>query len=181
MILSEREIELKNGTKAILKTAETDDAEKMIAFIKQVSGETEFLSHYPEEWTMSVEQEKGWINHLRSADDILNITCFIDGEIAGNCDVRFPSTIKTAHRSVIDIAVRRDFWNLGIASHMFPELIKAAEAHGSEIMELECFEGNERAVALYKKFGFEVACIAPKAYKLKDGTYQGKVYMQKYL
>ena len=181
MIFDEKIIILKDGTKALLKTAEIDDAEKMIAFLKQVSGETEFLSRYPEEWIMSIEQEKGWINHFRNADDILNITCFIDGEIAGNCDVRFPSTIKTSHRAVIDIAVRKDFWNLGIASHMFPELIRAAEAHGSEIMELECFEGNERAIALYKKFGFEVASVAPKAYKLKNGTYQGKVYMQKYL
>ena len=58
MILTEKKITLKDGTKALLKTAEVDDAEKMIDFLKRVSGETEFLSHYPEEWTMSVEQER---------------------------------------------------------------------------------------------------------------------------
>ena len=132
MIFDEKIIILKDGMKALLKTAEIDDAEKMIAFLKLVSGETEFLSRYPEEWTMSIEQEKGWINHFRNADDILNITCFIDGEIAGNCYVRFPSAIKTSHRAVIDIAVRKDFWNLGIASHMFPELIRECQQFGPD-------------------------------------------------
>ena len=48
-------------------------------------------------------------------------------------------------------------------------------------MELEFTKGNERAKALYEKFGFEIVSEKPNVYKLKDGTYQSIVNMQKYL
>lgn len=65
---------------------------------------------------------------------------------------------------------------------MFRELIKAANKHeGTEIIDLEMVEGNNRAKALYEKFGFEVVSVKPNFFKCKDGTYQNLVYMQKYL
>ena len=64
---------------------------------------------------------------------------------------------------------------------MFEELIAAAKERGTEIMELEFIEGNERAKRLYEKFGFRVVSEKPNAFKLKDGTYQKEFCMQKYL
>lgn len=181
MLFEEKRIKLKNGKEAILKTAEISDAKMMLDFIKQASGETDFLLRYPEEWTNTVEQEENWIRNFRESENVLNITCYVDGEIAGNCEVRFRGGIKMSHRADIGIAVLKDFWNCGIGSAMFPELIKAAEEHGTEILELECFSGNKRAQHLYEKFGFKKVSIKPNAYKLKDGTYQDEVYMQKIL
>ena len=60
--------------------------------------------------------------------------------------------------------------------------MKAAEEHkGTEIVDLEMIEGNNRAKALYEKFGFQVISVEPKFFKLENGTYQNLVYMQKYL
>ena len=181
MLFKEKKITLKNGKTAIFKSPCVEDAEKLLHFIQQSCGETDFLARYPEEWNISVEQEVAWINHLRAASDILGITCYIDGEVVGNCDIRFLGGLKTAHRATIAIAIRKDYWNLGIGSAMFEELIGAAQQHGSKIMELEMIEGNERAQHLYEKFGFRVVSKRPNAYKLKDGTYLSEVYMQKYL
>ena len=65
---------------------------------------------------------------------------------------------------------------------MFKELIKLSENHkGTEILELTVVEENERGRALYEKFGFETVAKIPDAYKLKNGTYQNKIFMQKYL
>lgn len=65
---------------------------------------------------------------------------------------------------------------------MFDILIKIAKEHDStEILELSFVEGNERGQALYEKFGFEIVAKIPDAYKLKDGTYQNKIFMQRYL
>ena len=65
---------------------------------------------------------------------------------------------------------------------MFNELIKAAKNHeGTEYIDLEFVEGNDRAKALYEKFGFQIKSLKPNFFKLKDGTYQNLVYMQKYL
>ena len=89
MIFDEKKITLKDGRTAILKSPCVEDAEKMLNYIKKSCGETDFLARYPEEWNISVEQEEAWVNRLRSAPDTLGITCYIDGEVAGNCEISF--------------------------------------------------------------------------------------------
>ncbi len=181
MIFEEKIISLKNGKEAIFKSPCVDDAEKMLEYIKRASGETDFLARYPEEWNISTEQEAAWVNRVRNSMDTLAITCYIDGEVAGSCEIRFKSGLKTSHRASIGIAILKDYWNLGIGSAMFAELITAAERRGTEIMELEFVEGNERARHLYEKFGFRIVAERPNAVKPKDGTYLNEIFMQKYL
>ena len=181
MITEEKRIILKNGKEAVFKTAEILDAEKMLSYIRQASGETDYLVRYPEEWTSSVSDEERWIKNFRESENVVNITCFIDGEIAGNCEISFRTGIKNSHLAGIGIAILRDYWNLGIGSLMFTYMIEAAKNRGTEIMELSCFSGNKRAQHLYEKFGFRTAAVKPNVYKLKDGSYQDEVYMQKIL
>lgn len=182
MIFEDKKITLKDGRTAILKSPCAEDAEKLLDYIKKSCGETDFLLRYPEEWdNTTVEQEEAWVNRLRQAPNTLGITCYVDGEVAGNCEISFRSGIKSAHRATIAIALLKDYWNLGIGSAMFKELIAAARNHGTEIMELEFIEGNHRAQHLYEKFGFRVVSEKPNVFKLKDGTYLKEFYMQKYL
>lgn len=183
MIFKEKEITLKNGIKAILKTPEIHDAEKLLSCIKTICGETDYLARYKEDWDLvTVESEAKWIEDNRDSEHNLIIACYIDGEIVGNCDIAFQTGSKIFHRAVIGIAIREKYWSLGIGSAMFKELLKAAREHkGTEIVELEYMQGNDRGKALYEKFGFEEVCITPKACKLRDGSYLNLVYMQKYL
>ena len=118
---------------------------------------------------------------MRSSPDVLSITCYVDGDVAGNCEINFKSGIKTSHRAGLSIALLKKYWGLGIGSAMFEELICAAEERDTEIIEWEYLQGNERAKHLYEKFVFRVAAEKPNAYKLKDGTYLSEIYMQKYL
>ena len=183
MILEEKKIILKDGTNAVLKTPEIKDAPMQLDCIKMSSGETNFLVHYKEYWEKAtLESEEQWIQNNRDADNELVISCYIDGRIVGTCDITFFKGSKTFHRAGIGIAIRKQYWNIGIGTAMFTELLKAAEENPkTEIVELEFVESNERGKALYEKFGFEIVSTIPRAYKLKDGTYQNKVYMQKYL
>lgn len=181
MIFEEKQILLKDGRTAILKSPCVEDAEKLLNYLKKACEETNFLSRYPEEWNSTKEQEEAWVDHIRNSPNTLGITCYVDGNVAGNCEIRFLGSIKTAHRATIAIALLKAYWNLGIGSAMFSEMIAAAKEHGTEIMELEFLEGNHRAKHLYEKFGFRVVSDRPNAYKLKDGTYLREFYMQKYL
>lgn len=181
MIFDEKQITLKNGQSAVLKSPCVEDAEKLLNYIKKACGETDNLLRYPEEWNISVEQEEGWVNRLRSSPDTLAITCYVDGEVVGNCEISFRGGMKTSHRATIAIAILKDYWNLGIGSAMFKELVAAAQKRGIEIMGLEFIEGNERAKHLYEKFGFRIVSERPNAFKLKDGTHLSEIYMQKYL
>ena len=181
MIFEDKQITLKDGRTAILKSPCVEDADKLLNYIKKSCGETDFLTRYPEEWEITVEQEEAWVNRLRSSPNTLGITCYIDSEIAGNCEISFRGGMKTSHRTTIAIAILKDYWNLGIGTAMFKELIATAQNQGAEIMELEFIEGNDRARHLYEKFGFRLVSEKPNAFKLKDGTYLSEFYMQKSL
>ncbi|MBE6783585.1 MAG: GNAT family N-acetyltransferase [Ruminococcaceae bacterium] len=183
MIFNEKNIVLKNGKQAILKTPCIEDAEMLLNSIKTSTGETEFLSRTMEDWeSVTVESEEKFIHNVRESQNTLFIACYVDGVIAGNCDITFKTGSKTSHVATVGIALQKKYWNIGIGSAMFKELIKAAEQHnGTEIVDLEMIEGNNRAKALYEKFGFKSISVKPKYFKLKNGTYQNLVYMQKYL
>ncbi len=182
MIFTEKNILLKNGVQAVLRNPKVEDAEALIDFIKTTSGETEFLLRYPEEWNITVEQEEAWVRRSVASDSSLVIACYINGEVAGNCSLDFYGGIKNRHRSVISISVLKKYWGLGIGSALLSELIDAASAHdGTEIIELEVIEGNDRAIRLYEKMGFKIMSEKPNAFKLKNGKMVKDYYMQKYL
>lgn len=183
MIFEDKKIILKDGTTAILKTPEIKDAEMLLDSIKTASDETEFLSRTIEDWeSVTVESEENFIYNVRESQNTLFIACYVDGAIAGNCDITFKTGSKTSHIATVGIALQKKYWNIGIGSAMFKELMKAAEEHkGTEIVDLEMIEENNRAKALYEKFGFQIKSVKPNFFKLKDGTHQNLVYMQKYL
>ena len=183
MILEEKKIILKDGTTAVLKSPDMKDAEAMLNNIKTACGETDFLTRYTEYWdNVSIESEENWIRNMRESENNLVIACYIDGRPVGSCDITFFNNCKNFHRAGLGISITRKYWNLGIGSAMFEALIEAAKNHeGTEIVELDFIEGNDRAKALYEKFGFKVVAVKPNYCKLKDGTYQNLVYMQKYL
>ena len=182
MILQPKQITLKDGRTAVLRSPETDDAAVFLAYITKACGETEFLARYPEEWaSMPLEREVAWIENLRTSPLSLAIACFADGKLTGNCEIAFKPGIKMGHRATVAIAILQEYWGLGIGSAMFEELIAAAREHGTTVMELEFIEGNDRARALYEKFGFKIVAEKPCAIRQKDGRMLSEFIMHKYL
>ena len=177
MIFEEKPIVLKDGRNAILRTPVTGEGEQQLALMKQASGETDFLIRYPEEWDIPVEKEEAWIESVRNSPSELVIAAYVDGELAGSCSISFRMGKKMGHRAGVGIVLLEKFWNLGIGSALFTEMIAAAEARGTEIIELKFVEGNDRARHLYEKFGFRVVAEKPMAFKLKDGTYRSEFFM----
>ena len=98
------------------------------------------------------------------------LTCFVGKEVAGNCQLTFKTNLKERHRATIDLAILRKFWNLGIGSAMFENLIALALRNEDILqLELDFLEGNVRARALYEKFGFRITGVKPDAIRLNDG------------
>ena len=178
MLLNEKKITLKNGSAAILRCPTAEDAEALLNCMMTASEETDNLLRYPEEWNITAEQEARWIKGSLSSPLSLTIVCIADGKLVGNCNISFGSGIKTKHRATVSIVILRDYWGLGIGTAMFSELIAAAREHGTEILELEYMEGNERGRRLYEKFGFRAVAERPNAFKLKDGTLLTEIMMQ---
>lgn len=56
---------------------------------------------------------------------------------------------------ITNIAVKPEYRRFGIASALLEHLKKSAKELGITLMELEVREGNQAAIGLYKKQGFE--------------------------
>ena len=68
MIYSAKSITLKDGSTAILRAPEVRDARTLIDLLKTVYTETHFLSSYPEEITLSLEDEEPVFTVLSAAE-----------------------------------------------------------------------------------------------------------------
>lgn len=183
MIFEPIEYMLKDGRKLILRTAREADAEEMLAFRIKSIGETDFLLQYPEEMAdYTIEKQLKFMDRMINSENDKMFTAVVDGKIVGTGQISFNTRIKLKHRASIGIALLKEYWGLGIGSAIFTEIIKSAQSRdGVELLELEVIEGNERAIALYKKFGFEIVAEIPDAIRLKDGTSLKEITMMKKL
>jgi RimJ/RimL family protein N-acetyltransferase len=183
VIFKESKFKLKDGREALLRSPCEEDAEEMLQFIMKASGETEFLLRSPEEWAdFSLDQEKAFLNEACCNENSMMIACIVDGRIAGNCQISFSTGMKERHRASVAIALLQEFWNLGIGTKMFEEMIRIAGERGEiRQIELDYIEGNSRARSLYEKMGFRITGVKPDAIRMKDGSFVNEYMMVKKL
>ncbi|MCR5558687.1 MAG: GNAT family N-acetyltransferase [Butyrivibrio sp.] len=172
MRVEDFEIKLKDGRCAIIRSPREEDIQGTLDYLYKSAGETEFILRYPEECVKyTAEAEKALFDRMNTSDNETMLVCIVDGIVAGNCQVTWSKNIKTKHRATVAIALCKDYWNLGIGTKFFQEMIRIAEANPDITqMELDFIEGNTRARALYEKMGFRICGVRPNAVKLKDGT-----------
>ena len=85
------------------------------------------------------------------------------------------------HRASVGIALFQAYTGMGIGRKMLELLCEIAKEKGIEQLELEVVADNDRAIALYKKIGFEKMGTFPHNMKYKDGTYADAYWMVKIL
>jgi putative acetyltransferase len=78
---------------------------------------------------------------------------------------------RRAHAMHLGMTVRTDWHGKGVGSALMEALLELADGWLNVTrLELTVFVDNERAIALYRKFGFETEGTH-KAYALRDGRY----------
>ena len=170
-----------NGHELILRNATEDDAEMLIEYLKTTNGETRFLIKEPEEVTITLEEEKAFIQRQNEAEGNIMLLGFLDGQFVGNCALNGFGRFRFRHRVSLGIALYQKYTGMGIGKAMLETAINLAKEMGYEQLELEVVANNERAIALYKKMGFEICGTTPNAMKYKDGTYADEYKMVKVL
>lgn len=181
MIIKDIDYTLKDGRKAIIRSPRDEDIQGMLEYLYTSAGETDFVLRYPEECgKYTVEGERKLFERMNNSDHEAMLVCVVDGKLAGNCQIAWSKGIKTRHRANVAIALLKEFWDQGIGTRLFQELIRIAEENEQILqMELDFVEGNNRARALYEKLGFKITGVKPNAIRLKDGTLLNEYSMMK--
>lgn len=165
----------------LLRNAGEEDAEMLLECLKTTCGETRFLVKEPEEIELTLEDERKFIHNQNESKQNIMLLGFVDGEYVGNCSLMGMEQGRFKHRVSLGIALYQKYTGRGIGKAMIGKLIEIAREHQFEQIELEVVADNQRAIALYKKMGFEIFGTFPNNMKYKDGTYADAYWMMKRL
>ena len=163
------------------REAEPSDAGKFLEYCKIVGAESENLTFGEEGIPFSISQEADFIRKYAGNPDSIMLVAFDEGELIGTGAVSVVSgRPRFAHRREIAISVRKDYWGKGVGSGLMNLLLDFCRKNGATTIELEVRSDNERAIALYKKFGFEKIGRNEKFFKI-NGEFIPADYMNLYL
>ena len=166
----------------ILRNAEISDAGDLIEYLKITTSETPYLIREPEEVTITLEQEKKFIENKISDERELMLVATLEGKHIGNCSLMGIAPYKRyAHRCEVAIALYQEYCGCGIGKVMMKTILEVAKSVGYEQAELEVISDNVNAIELYKKLGFEKYGSFPNNMKYSDGTYANADWMMKRL
>lgn len=174
------ELTLKNGVPCVLRSAVADDAQAVLRHLTAVYGESDFLSRYPDEVNFTEEQERAFLAGFETGENALFLVADVGGDVAATAGFQpYAASSKLRHRAVLDIAVQKAYWGLGLGSAMLGVLLDEAKRAGFEMLELAVIADNARAVALYEKFEFRTYGTHEKAFRLRDGRFQTEFLMSR--
>lgn len=103
------------------------------------------------------------------------IVAELDDEAMGWVSVD-PETGRCRHVAELGILVGRKHWGRGVGSALMEEAIKLSKQLGCRKLVLDTTEGNERAIRLYKKLGFEIEAYKSE-YTYIDGIWRKEYFM----
>jgi ribosomal protein S18 acetylase RimI-like enzyme len=144
------------GRTLVIRTAVEADAPALHEFFRTVYGETEFLSRYrdevPDAFELVARRVKG---HLE-AEKALFLVATVDEHIVALANLAWQDLRHFNHAAELAISVLKDFWGLGIGRRLMQLLSDWAESCGLLRVQLEVAATNERAIRMYRAFGFVV-------------------------
>jgi RimJ/RimL family protein N-acetyltransferase len=169
---------LKDGRSVKIRAASELDAKAYLALGKSIMAEEIYTLTQPHELDITLEQEAQWIKSKIDNESHLILIAEVDGEVIGQLDFSNGHRERIAHTGDFGMGVRKDFRGLGIGTFLLKALIDWAKVHSElEKINLCVHQTNERAIATYKKLGFQVEGLRTKDLKYPKGLYVDTVLM----
>ncbi len=152
-------------TELIIRRAEPSDAEGIaLTFRSRGASMGTLQNPYPSvvQWTKRLEGDPA-LNYV--------LVALAGGQIVGHAGLHGNANPRRSHAWMLGMSVRDDWQNKRVGTRLMEVLIDLADNWlGALRIELTVFVGNEPALKLYRKFGFEVEGTL-RGYSLRDGRY----------
>jgi RimJ/RimL family protein N-acetyltransferase len=155
-----------------------NDAEKFLSLCKQLDHETSFMMLEPDERTTTIEEQKDRIRDILGQNNSTILVAEMDEELVGYVGAYGGSFNRCRHSAYIVTGVLASYHGKGIGTLLFSHLEKWAKVNDIHRLELTVMVHNQKGIALYKKFGFEIE--GTKRHSLRvNGEYVDEYYMSK--
>jgi len=174
-------VTIKDGRTATLRCPIREDAEALLAALHTCleDGVGQVLA--PDEISLTVEQERAFIDSVREHPGRLFLVAEVSGELAGSLNLERAPRKRMAHTAMLGMALLPSFRELGLGTALLRACLAWAEAERIEKVCLHVLADNGRAIALYRKLGFVEEGRAARAIRYEDGRYVDDMVMGRYL
>ena len=137
------------------RAATPEDGIALRRYLQHVFTETDFLSQCAQDPPMSETQVAQTIAQAAAGSNQLLLLAIEAGSILGMLRFKGGLTRRTCHTGEVGITVRKAHWGRGAATGLLTRFLNWT-AHGRLIRQvnLRVRPDNERALALYRRYGF---------------------------
>lgn len=121
----------------------------------------------------------GWRKRLEGNDPSTSyvLAAEIDGQVIGIISLHWSPRARTRHVASLGMMVHEAYQGQGVGKALMAAAVGAADKWLNVVrIELEVYPDNERAVRLYRSFGFEVEGTK-KMNAYRDGKYTNSLIM----
>ena len=148
-----------------IRTADPSDAEAMLkCYTAPLAARNTLQIPY-----RSLESVREQLTKSGEGDHLL--VAEIEGEVVGVIGLHPSSRPRVNHKAEVGMMVRDDWKGKGVGPALMQAVIELADKWlNLTRIELTVFTDNESAIALYRKFGFEIEGTLRK-YAFRDGEF----------
>ena len=164
----------------IVRSANASDSIALLKTMNDVLEEQVFSLTGPEEMHLSPEQEAQWIESMNAHPSHLLLVAEIEGTLVGMLDFTSGHRKRIAHTGEFGMSVSKAHRGQGIGSFLLEVLLTWAKKHPQiEKVSLKVHANNQRAIHLYKKFGFKEEGRLKNDLKYSEDDYVDTVVMSR--
>ncbi|MGN7819899.1 GNAT family N-acetyltransferase [Chitinophaga sp. 22536] len=170
---------LPNGAELIIRPPVVEDALGLLRNFQRMTQETEFLLFTPgEALELNEKSEEDFIKTYLKNPDQLMLVAMVNDTLVGSITVNHSGYYKRGHTAEMGIAVERAWSGLGIGRRLMTAMLRWAEQHTKiQLIYLQVFGNNDKAMHLYRNFGFLECGRLPYGIQQKEGQYADLVTM----
>ncbi|HRP58925.1 MAG: GNAT family N-acetyltransferase [Flavobacteriales bacterium] len=166
--------------KVIIRPPFESEAFELNNFVKLCISSTNQIITTIEEYGNSVKQEKEKIKSYSKAHNMILLVAISNNKIVGLLEFSAKKHIKQRHIGEFAINVHPDYQNKGIGRKLIIFLLNwVSQNQIVEIVFLNVFSSNQKAINLYKSLGFKEEGRQIKVIKQYNGVYIDLIWMYK--
>ena len=133
-----------------------DDASAFLELNYKLDAETNFMLFEAGERTTTIEQIESRIKATLQSTNEMVFVLEVDEQIVGYAMVIGGRLNRNFHKGSIVMGIVQKYAGKGNGSKIFEHLIEWCKASPLHRLELTVMTHNERAIAIYKKYGFSI-------------------------
>ena len=175
-------LHLKDGRTVEIQHCSSEYAHLLASFKTALAHETNFTLHHPTQESADIEKVKAaWLS-VEQDPNMLYLGAFAKDALAGQLFFKkmVPGHPWKDHLGYFGMGIRKEYWGLRLGSYLLNAADKFALKIGVKRIEAYVRTDNERALALYRKNGYEIDGTRKNS-SFVDGKFYDEFYIAKLL